>query len=391
MCKLWVTVTHIEGSYTDPNSVLGDLILILIVSKYNKEILGDWAKQYCLSAPINFNSGDGSYSLIIPADPSKYEVSKFFNYVPTIVKKRALKDAEQYFNDNKGYHEDLQKDDVTVSFTIVMCGAEIDYNHHGIDNHYSHLHGIYLSDMHKYTQIKVDTNKQFKLIDAKKFHTLNPEVRRKTMGDWFESAVITGLVENGQSKRNSFLSKFVSTKFMEGLKHVLDPTYYDKLVYELEKIIKESTKVQIECKWDKIVKALDNTVGKNGQVKLAQDYFAQKSSGCGNEYLAEVIWQIKTNYQNFHGTRSETFNDEDGNESSTETRMYDAVCKEVLMVLPEGSEIKSWLERRVAELRIKPAKSIDSFIFEIEDKVESKEWRSTYEKLKVAAIDRKAI
>ena len=71
--------------------------------------------------------------------------------------------------------------------------------------------------------------------------------------------------------------------------------------------------------------------------------------------------------------------------------MYDAVCKEVLMVLPEGSEIKSWLERRVAELRIKPAKSIDSFIFEIEDKVESKEWRSTYEKLKVAAIDRKAI
>ena len=44
-----------------------------------------------------------------------------------------------------------------------MCGAELDLNQHSIDDHFLHLHALHVTDHRKYTQIKVDTNKQFKL------------------------------------------------------------------------------------------------------------------------------------------------------------------------------------------------------------------------------------
>ena len=55
------------------------------------------------------------------------------------------------------------------------------------------------------------------------------------------------------------------------------------------------------------------------------------------------------------------------------------------MLLPEGSEFKAWLEKRVATLRKHAVKSIKKFIDEIEAKIEEKEWGPTAEKLKVFA------
>ena len=91
-------------------------------------------------------------------------------------------------------------------FLQPVCGAELDLYQIGINDHYEHLHGLHINEMGKYTQIRFDTTKQFKLQEAKKLHILTPEARRKTIGDWFETTVVTGLVENGQSKRNSYLS-----------------------------------------------------------------------------------------------------------------------------------------------------------------------------------------
>ena len=63
--------------------------------------------------------------------------------------------------------------------------------------------------------------------------------------------------------------------------------------------------------------------------------------------------------------------------------MYNIIFKEVIMLLPEGSEFKAWLERRLASLRKHAVKSIEKFIEEIEAKIEEKEWGPTADKLKV--------
>ena len=65
--------------------------------------------------------------------------------------------------------------------------------------------------------------------------------------------------------------------------------------------------------------------------------------------------------------------------------MYNIIFKEVIMLLPEGSEFKAWLEKWVALLRRHAVKSIEQFINEIEAKIEEKEWGPTAEKLKVFA------
>ena len=61
--------------------------------------------------------------------------------------------------------------------------------------------------------------------------------------------------------------------------------------------------------------------------------------------------------------------------------MYNIIFKEVIMLLPEGSKFKAWLEKRVATLRKYAVKSIEKFI----DEIEEKEWGPTAEKLKIFA------
>ena len=52
LCQLGVTITHIEASYVDPESIMGDTIMIPELDKFHREIQGAWAKQYCRNASI---------------------------------------------------------------------------------------------------------------------------------------------------------------------------------------------------------------------------------------------------------------------------------------------------------------------------------------------------
>ena len=65
--------------------------------------------------------------------------------------------------------------------------------------------------------------------------------------------------------------------------------------------------------------------------------------------------------------------------------MYNTIFKEVIMLLPEGSEFDAWLEKWVASLRKHAVKSIEKFIDEIEAKIKEKQWGPIAEKLKVFA------
>ena len=155
--------------------------------------------------------------------------------------------------------------------------------------------------MGKYSFIKVDTTKQFKLQEAKKFYVSTSDARRKIINDWHEMAVVTGLVDNsGSSKRTSTLSKFGSTNFMEGAKTALDPIYFKKFTMELEKLTKIPIKNQFKSTWKTITTSLENAIGKDGPIKQALNYFSQKSSGCKNKNVLEAIWQVRSNYKDFN-------------------------------------------------------------------------------------------
>ena len=69
--------------------------------KYHKGILATWAKDNCKYAPVSFNSRNGSYTLTIPADVSKYEVKNFFKYVTATIRKQSARDAQDFFNVKK--------------------------------------------------------------------------------------------------------------------------------------------------------------------------------------------------------------------------------------------------------------------------------------------------
>ena len=113
---------------------------------------------------------------------------------------------------------------------------------------------------------------------------------------------------------------------------------------------------------------------KDGLVKQAQSSFSQRSSGCENKNVIEAILQVKSNYGEFNDISKETFMDDDKIQRDSVVGhrmiMYNIIFKEVVMLLPEGSEFKAWLEKRVATLRKHAVKSIEKFIDEIEAKID---------------------
>ena len=80
---------------------------------------------------------------------------------------------------------------------------------------------------------------------------------------------------------------------------------------ELEKLTNVPVKSQFKCSWETITAALENTIGKDGLVKQAQNFFSQKNSGCENKNVIEAIWQVKSNYREFNDISEETFIDDD--------------------------------------------------------------------------------
>ena len=71
----------------------------------------------------------------------------------------------------------------------------------------------------------------------------------------------------------------------------------------------------------------------------------QKSSGCKNMNVLEAIWKVRSNYRESSDISEETFVDADNIERSTvighRMIMYNIIFKEVVMLLPEGSEFKA--------------------------------------------------
>ena len=57
ICQLGIVVTHINGHFNDPNDDNAELA-VPEENLYRKAILGKWAKEHCITAPISFNQGD---------------------------------------------------------------------------------------------------------------------------------------------------------------------------------------------------------------------------------------------------------------------------------------------------------------------------------------------
>ena len=148
-----------------------------------------------------------------------------------------MKDIDQYFEDKKTNYALLVKENVSATFKTFVCGAELELSQVSLNDLHEILHGLRTKAMDKYSFIKIDTTKQFKLQEAKKFHISTSEVRRKIVDDWHEISVVTSILDNsGSSKEASTLSRFGSTKFMEGEKSALDSNYFTKFSMELEKL-----------------------------------------------------------------------------------------------------------------------------------------------------------
>ena len=80
-----IITAEITGNYT-PNG--GVPKTIRKVSKFYRQILAAWCKKYCLSTQISAGS-----KLTIPADMSKYEVNKFFKYIPETIRKQEIENT----------------------------------------------------------------------------------------------------------------------------------------------------------------------------------------------------------------------------------------------------------------------------------------------------------
>ena len=74
----------------------------------------------------------------------------------------------------------------------------------------------------------MDLKQPFKLIKANDFHRIAPNTRKKLMKGWHTQAFTTGLVNEGQTRRQSCLNLAGSHQLIMELKSILENDYYDE-------------------------------------------------------------------------------------------------------------------------------------------------------------------
>ena len=178
----------------------------------------------------------------------------------------------------------------------------------------------------------------------------------------------------------------------------MDGTYYDRFVAELESLTNQSLDQQFTCTWENIESAITDAIGKNADIKLTEDYFAKKNPRVEGKAIKTAVHQIGKSYANFHRKTSVTFLDEVtkkewSNEVAHRYRMYGNVWTYKVDVLPEQGmgEIKNWMKKEVSKLRNRPSKTLTKFTEDLEQFVEDKGLRNTYETYMLPSKNKNAI
>ena len=128
--------------------------------------------------------------------------------------------------------------------------------------------------MDKVNKIHVDAQYPFKLLKTADLHRMCKENRNRIVKGWYRQAVQSGVVFEGNSRKQSQVNIEGSLKLLEQFKLNLDGAYYERFLAELEKLTKQSLDQQFTCSWELIEIAITNATGKDADIKITEDYFA---------------------------------------------------------------------------------------------------------------------
>ena len=91
-------------------------------------------------------------------------------------------------------------------------------------------------------------------------------------------------------------------ELLEQFKNALEGKFYDRVKTEIEKLSKQTVDQQFSCNWDVVESAIERATGKDSDVMLTEDWFANQDPKKGGKTLEIAIHQINKHYFKYHSS-----------------------------------------------------------------------------------------
>ena len=158
-----------------------------------------------------------------------------------------------------------------------------------------------MSEMSKLIKMHMDPSKnKLKLPASKDLHRLCEGTRSKILASWWRQAVQAGIVQEGNSRRQSVVRLEGSLELLDQFKIALEPKFYDRLVTEIEKQTGQILEQQFSVNWETIETAMEKVTGKDSVIMLTEDCFSNQDPKVGGRTINSAIHQIKKYFFKYH-------------------------------------------------------------------------------------------
>ena len=385
MCNvLWSADDNLKEA---PSRCNGNLVLIALGAKVNqngdqpaieipnvyilpREAIGNWSKKHLKVTHSHYKGHDR----VLLAEPAKYEIPRFFDYVPKLVFESVGAEVAKFVEEFKDAHPGLTAGHVKVRYILMRCNLGLG-NRGDVEDHTLFAHGVDINSLEIMPTIKVIDGEKLVLATALNLKNMSKESRFGIYKCWFNAAIANGTVTMLENKANAKINKHKAEDLLKVI-----PEMYNKIFYHLKSSVEDGVTHDISlgftCKWELLVTACEDALGPMADVKRARNYINGKDHLKGGISLHNSLNRVNNIVEDSFGKADVVSKLDDGTEiSNRAVKEYEKfrLAFEISEALPvDYDRTREDLVTGLSKNMYNPSKTFKAWVTEIEKTISTK-------------------
>ena len=277
-----------------------------------KEETAIWAKKYLKFSIETSNNKTGLKST---APAKDYDVSKYDEYIPKVVRDASDKYKTKFYTHYIGRNPKLTGEMITLSFISFICYHQFG-DQRAIDEHVEEIHGFTdgVTELSQKQTIEVDSKIAFNLPSLLDVELLGPDKRKNKFNEVYVACVARNIIKQNANEANSDLNKSRSAEFMNELKKSTTNTYYERFKMHLKNLIGPSEDIDgsFSCKYYQILSAFKNAINKEQDSVRLENFLSKNFESFHSLPLEILIGNVDKWVDSVQGTSLAVSQDPDG-------------------------------------------------------------------------------
>ena len=347
----------------------------------DEEIQTKWSKNNIMAYTFQTEP----FPVKAPSETNRYDLKRFYEYIPEELLK-SNKEEHKFLEENRINYPQLNIENLHVEWITFLCHEEL-ATQGDTDDHMWFSHGLEMSELKDEKRIQKNKITNLILKEATDVKTLSEKSLDKLMESWYESAVANNILFTDMGRLKDKIRSEKSVPLVTAISKAIGPTLTETFKINLGNKLEGTQSVNkgFSCKWIKIEKAIQNSLGQSPNMERLSKCMETKDWG------ETSLQQALHNISNFHETNLDSkkmiyknkmgeLKDFEMNKKSM--KIMSAVT--LIKNLPsEFDEIKYELQTDMSDAFFDPEIKYENVIEETEKKIKKRGHTMLYSETKI--------